>query len=112
MILSSLAGLPAPREILIDPAQVEHEYYARKPNPADRAQIAALPSRDPSKRPSGIEEIYKIYAESFKDERHLSALVAEAQRMVASALASRSSSARKPRTCVTGKLTASIALAS
>jgi phosphoglucomutase len=39
-------------------------------------------------RPSGTEEIYKIYAESFKDERHLSALVAEAQEMVASALAS------------------------
>jgi phosphoglucomutase len=38
-------------------------------------------------RPSGTEEIYKIYAESFKDERHLSALVAEAQQIVASALA-------------------------
>jgi phosphoglucomutase len=38
MTLSSLAGLPAPREILIDPAQVEREYYARKPDPADRAQ--------------------------------------------------------------------------
>jgi phosphoglucomutase len=38
MTLSPLAGLPAPREILIDPAQVEREYYARKPDPADRAQ--------------------------------------------------------------------------
>jgi len=38
MTLSSLAGLPAPREILIDPAQVQREYYARKPDPAERAQ--------------------------------------------------------------------------
>lgn len=38
MTLSPLAGLPAPKEILIDPAQVEREYYARKPDPADRAQ--------------------------------------------------------------------------
>ena len=30
-------------------------------------------------RPSGTENIYKIYAESFKDEEHLQAIVAEAQ---------------------------------
>jgi phosphoglucomutase len=38
-------------------------------------------------RPSGTENIYKIYAESFKDERHLEAIVAEAQRIVGRALA-------------------------
>ncbi len=38
-------------------------------------------------RPSGTENIYKIYAESFRDERHLQAIVAEAQRMVDDALA-------------------------
>jgi phosphoglucomutase len=38
-------------------------------------------------RPSGTENIYKIYAESFKDERHLEAIVQEAQRIVANALA-------------------------
>jgi phosphoglucomutase len=37
-------------------------------------------------RPSGTENIYKIYAESFKDERHLQAIVAEAQQIVDSAL--------------------------
>ena len=31
-------------------------------------------------RPSGTENIYKIYAESFRDARHLQTLVAEAQR--------------------------------
>jgi phosphoglucomutase len=38
-------------------------------------------------RPSGTENIYKIYAESFKDERHLQAIVAEAQQIVDDALA-------------------------
>jgi len=38
-------------------------------------------------RPSGTENIYKIYAESFKDERHLKAIVAEAQQIVHDSLA-------------------------
>jgi phosphoglucomutase len=37
-------------------------------------------------RPSGTENIYKIYAESFRDEAHLEAIVAEAQTIVADAL--------------------------
>jgi len=39
-------------------------------------------------RPSGTEAVYKIYAESFKDEAHLAAIVSEAQQMVNAALAS------------------------
>ena len=38
-------------------------------------------------RPSGTENIYKIYAESFKDESHLNAIVNEAQEIVNQALA-------------------------
>ncbi len=38
-------------------------------------------------RPSGTENVYKIYAESFKGQAHLDALVAEAQRLVSNALA-------------------------
>ena len=38
-------------------------------------------------RPSGTENIYKIYAESFHDEAHLRRLLAEAQSMVDAALA-------------------------
>ena len=38
-------------------------------------------------RPSGTENIYKIYAESFKDERHLEAIVTEAQQIVHDSLA-------------------------
>jgi phosphoglucomutase len=38
-------------------------------------------------RPSGTENIYKIYAESFRDAAHLNALVAEAQQLVDAAIA-------------------------
>jgi phosphoglucomutase len=38
-------------------------------------------------RPSGTENIYKIYAESFRDKAHLEAIVAEAQQIVTRALA-------------------------
>jgi phosphoglucomutase len=37
-------------------------------------------------RPSGTENVYKIYAESFRDQPHLDALVNEAQRIVDNAL--------------------------
>jgi phosphoglucomutase len=38
-------------------------------------------------RPSGTEDIYKIYAESFRDEQHLRTLLQEAQSIVDAALA-------------------------
>jgi phosphoglucomutase len=38
-------------------------------------------------RPSGTENIYKIYAESFRDEAHLQKIVNEAQQIVSDALA-------------------------
>ena len=37
-------------------------------------------------RPSGTENIYKIYAESFKDQAHLNAILSEAQAIVNNAL--------------------------
>jgi phosphoglucomutase len=39
-------------------------------------------------RPSGTENIYKIYAESFQSEAHLHAILSEAHEMVNNALAS------------------------
>jgi phosphoglucomutase len=39
-------------------------------------------------RPSGTENIYKIYAESFKDQSHLDSIVAEARKIVNDALVS------------------------
>ena len=38
-------------------------------------------------RPSGTEDIYKIYAESFQDQRHLQTILAEAQQIVDKAIA-------------------------
>ena len=38
-------------------------------------------------RPSGTEDIYKIYAESFRDEAHLQRIIDEAQEIVDAALA-------------------------
>ena len=38
-------------------------------------------------RPSGTEDVYKIYAESFKGEEHLRQIQAEAREMVNAALA-------------------------
>ena len=38
-------------------------------------------------RPSGTEDIYKIYAESFKDPAHLQSILQEAQSIVDAALA-------------------------
>jgi phosphoglucomutase len=38
-------------------------------------------------RPSGTEAVYKIYAESFKDETHLNAIVTEAKALVNKAVA-------------------------
>jgi phosphoglucomutase len=37
-------------------------------------------------RPSGTEDIYKIYAESFRGKQHLQQILAEAQRVVDAAL--------------------------
>ena len=39
-------------------------------------------------RPSGTENVYKIYAESFKSQAHLNAILSEAQEMVNHALGS------------------------
>jgi phosphoglucomutase len=39
------------------------------------------------RRPSGTEDVYKIYAESFKGEDHLKQIQAEAKEIVNAALA-------------------------
>jgi phosphoglucomutase len=42
MALSPLAGKPAPQAMLIDPARLEREYYARRPDPAEPTQLVAF----------------------------------------------------------------------
>ena len=58
--------------------------------PGNSAPIGGLKVTTPSgwfaARPSGTEDICKIYAESFKDQNHLEALLVEAQHIVSKAL--------------------------
>jgi phosphoglucomutase len=50
-------------------------------------------------RPSGTENIYKIYAESFRDQSHLVAIVEEAQEIVNDALRSSAPALQKQEVC-------------
>jgi len=93
------------------PATPEHKTKLGKLSPSDvkeselagepiRAKLTRAPGNDApvgglkvvsangwfAARPSGTENIYKIYAESFKDESHLEAIVSEAQQIVNHAL--------------------------
>src|SRR5580692_3432125 len=40
--ISPLAGKPAPKELLIDPARLQRDYYERKPDVTDRNQLVAF----------------------------------------------------------------------
>jgi phosphoglucomutase len=81
----------------LDPADVNASDLAGEPitakltrAPCNNAQIGGLKVVVASgwfaARPSGTENIYKIYAESFRDQNHLDAIVAEAQKIVTDAL--------------------------
>jgi phosphoglucomutase len=82
----------------IDAAQVQVREIAGEP--VERVLTAAPGNRQPfggvkvisaggwfAARPSGTEDIYKIYAESFRDAAHLERLTVEAQGVVDAALA-------------------------
>jgi len=84
----------------LTPAAVREETLAGEPitakltrAPGNGAAIGGLKIVTPTgwfaARPSGTENIYKIYAESFTSEAHLDALVSEAQALVNSALGGR-----------------------
>jgi phosphoglucomutase len=40
--ISPLAGKPAPRELLVDPARLEREYYAGRPDPGEPSQVVSF----------------------------------------------------------------------
>ena len=42
MPISPLAGKPAPKELLVDPSRLEHEYYERRPDLEDRNQLVSF----------------------------------------------------------------------
>ncbi len=85
------------RLLKLDPSNVKAANLAGEPivakltrAPANQAPIGGLKVVASTgwfaARPSGTENIYKIYAESFRDQAHLDAIVAEAQRIVTDAL--------------------------
>ena len=40
--ISALAGKPAPRQMLVDVARLERNYYERQPDPGDRTQLVSF----------------------------------------------------------------------
>src|SRR5262245_7875506 len=42
MPISPLAGKPAPKELLVDPSRLEHEYYERRPDLEDPNQLVSF----------------------------------------------------------------------
>src|SRR5438067_10609781 len=42
MSISPLAGKPAPKELLVDPSQLEHECYERRPDLANPNQMVSF----------------------------------------------------------------------
>ena len=115
--ISTLAGKPAPTEVLVDLARLEREYLERRPDLSDtnqmvrfgtsghrgmlfagvfvEARMRARGKNTPigglkvttahgwfAARPSGTENVYKIYAESFRSEAHLNSILSEAQTIV------------------------------
>jgi phosphoglucomutase len=87
------------RLLKLEPSDVKDSELAGEPivakltrAPANNAPIGGLKVVAKSgwfaARPSGTESIYKIYAESFRDQAHLDAIVTEAERIVTKALSS------------------------
>ena len=69
----------------------QHQLGARRRRRATASAIGGIKVVTASgwfaARPSGTEDVYKIYAESFRDREHLRRIQAEAQRIVTEALA-------------------------
>jgi phosphoglucomutase len=75
-----------------DPRRRAHHCQTDQGAPSNNAAIGGLEIVTASgwfgARPLGTEDIYKIYAESFKGEQHLDALVSEAEALVNAAIGS------------------------
>lgn len=97
------AATPAEKAILkkLSPESVKAQSLAGEPitarltsAPGNNAPIGGLKVTAANgwfaARPSGTENIYKIYAESFKDQVHLDTIVGEARQIVSAALQSSS----------------------
>jgi phosphoglucomutase len=94
-----VAATPAQKKVLaaLSAEQVTGTELAGEPiqevltkAPGNDAPIGGVKVVAPSAwfaaRPSGTEDVYKIYAESFLGEDHLARVIAEAEELVAGAL--------------------------
>jgi phosphoglucomutase len=83
-------GALSPERVAADTLAGEPVRAALTAAPGNGAPIGGLKVSADSgwfaARPSGTEDIYKLYAESFRDAAHLDEIVADAQRIVAAAL--------------------------
>ena len=61
MAISPLAGKPAPKELLVDVARLEREYFERKPDLGDSEPAGQLRNQRASR---DISEIQKTFTET------------------------------------------------
>ena len=101
MVRSKLAKVQIPKAILkkLSPEQVVAKELAGDPitaifdkAPGNKAAIGGIKVVTENgwfaARPSGTEDVYKIYAESFRSEKHLHAIQEEAQALIGRTFAS------------------------
>src|SRR6188472_1655457 len=77
MALSPLAGKPAPKEILVDLARLERDYFERRPDPDDPAQQVSFGTsghRGTSLRGSFNEPHILAITQAICDYRHAQAI--------------------------------------
>lgn len=97
MKIDSRAGQPAIPSDLVDVSKLTAAYYEEQPDPYVSEQRVVFGTSDGNPiggikviaqsgwfaaRPSGSEEIYKIYAESFSGQTHLEQIKEEAQTII------------------------------
>ena len=115
MLSAPSAGKPADEAMLVNVPRLVTAYYSDRPEPSVPSQRVVFGTSGHrgsafaksfnewhilagglkvvtktgwfAARPSGTENIYKIYAESFQDGEHLRRIVDEAQSIVSGALA-------------------------
>ena len=96
MKVTPYAGKPAKASMLVNVPRLVTAYYTEQPDPSVREQRVAFGAsghrgssfdKAINECPSGTEDIYKVYAESFRGADHLRSILEEAQAMVTDALA-------------------------
>ena len=96
MGIHSLAGQPAPASVLVDVSKLIAAYFSEKPDAMVREHRVAFGTSGHrgsafkqsfndwfAARPSGTEDAYKLYTESFRGKDHLRRIQEEARALVA-----------------------------